>query len=55
MDLVYNYVSIYASERLGRSEGKMGIEIIDVRCVSRSVWVREALDISYMVENGLYT
>jgi hypothetical protein len=55
MDLVYNCVSIYASERWCRSEGRVGVEIIDVRYVGRSVWVGEALEIAYMIENGLYT
>lgn len=55
MGLVYKCVSIYASERLGRSEGRVGIDMIDVRCMVRSMWVGEALEIAYMIENGLYT
>jgi hypothetical protein len=27
----------------------------DVRCVGGRVWVGEALEIAYVVENGLYT
>jgi hypothetical protein len=38
-----------------RVDPRGSTEIGDVRCVGRSVWVGEALEIAYVVENGLYT
>ena len=47
-------MSIHVSQWLCRYARWENAEGADVRCVGRSVWVGEALEIAYVVENGLY-